>query len=103
MPPARPISRRTVVRWFGLTRVFTSGMMSRRASLASHILGSGIDFGSFRGCSCEVITRKYIRDCNCLPGIAPNLLVLRACAVDPQQQKLTNPVKVPDLLPNRCH
>ena len=57
--PASPISRRSVVRWFGVTHVLTSGVTSRRASLASHVLGAGTLIGIDGR---EFITRKYIRD-----------------------------------------
>ena len=45
--PARPIASRSVVRWFGVTRVSFSGVTSRRASRPSQVRGSGAVTGGF--------------------------------------------------------
>jgi hypothetical protein len=74
-------------------------MMSRRASLASHILGGGTLIGFVDRCSFDVITRQYIREWQFMPAFVGKLLVLKGLGRVRTKHELVNLAKVPDLLP----
>src|SRR5262249_11248180 len=77
-------------------------MISRRANLASHILGGGTILGAADWGSFDVITRQYIREWIFMPAFVSILLVTAGSTAQHREQKLTKPAKVPPLLPNCC-
>src|ERR1700749_1791923 len=98
--PTRPMSSRMVGRWFGVTRVLTSGMISRRANFASHILGGGTLFCAADRGSFDVITRQYIREWIFMPAFVSILLVSAGSTAQHRKHELIKPAKVPALLRN---